>query len=129
MTVELTYLLFAAVLCFLQAGIATLGTIGNRGLERAAGNREDFVGDLPGWAGRAHRAHRNMLESLILFAIVVVIAHLAERNNDMTALGAQLFLWARLAYLVVYIIGVPWVRTGVWAVSIVGLVMIALQLV
>ncbi len=42
----------------------------------------------------------------------------------MTALGSKLFFWASLVYVSVYIIGIPWVRTGVWAVSIVGLALI-----
>ena len=41
--------------------------------------------------------------------------------------GAQLFLWARLAYAVIYLAGIPYLRTAVWLVSIVGLVLIFLQ--
>ena len=44
------------------------------------------------------------------------------------ALGAQLFFWARLVYAPVYLAGVPWVRTAVWLVSIVGLILIFAQL-
>jgi len=44
-------------------------------------------------------------------------------------LGAQLFFWGRLAYAIVYLIGIPWIRTGTWVVSMVGLVLILLQLV
>ena len=47
----------------------------------------------------------------------------------MTLLGAQLFVWARLVYAAIYLAGVPWVRTGVWFVSMIGLVLIFLQLV
>jgi uncharacterized MAPEG superfamily protein len=54
---------------------------------------------------------------------------MAGLNNDTTVLGAQLFFWARLAYAVIYLAGVPWVRTGAWAVSMVGLIMVFLQLV
>jgi uncharacterized MAPEG superfamily protein len=70
-----------------------------------------------------------MLESLVLFAGLVLVAHVTNRNNALTALGAQLFFWARLAHAVVYTAGIPWLRTGVWAVSIVGLLLIFLQLV
>ena len=70
-----------------------------------------------------------MLESLVLFAVLVLVAQVAGRANEMTALGAQIFFWARLAYAVVYLVGIPWVRTGVWAVSVVGLILIFLQLV
>jgi uncharacterized MAPEG superfamily protein len=70
-----------------------------------------------------------MLESLVLFAVLVIVAHMAGAANETTILGAQLFFWARLAYAIVYLVGVPWVRTGVWAVSVVGLILIFLQLV
>ena len=43
----------------------------------------------------------------------------------MTALGAQLFFWCRLAHAVVYIAGIPYLRTLAWLVSVVGMVMIA----
>jgi uncharacterized MAPEG superfamily protein len=97
------------------------------GLPRLAGNREPLP-EFTGWAGRATRAHRNMLESLVLFAVLVLVAQAAGVSSPMTVLGAQLFFWARLAYSVVYLVGIPWVRTGVWAVSVVGLILIFLQL-
>ena len=70
-----------------------------------------------------------MIENLVVFAALVLVAVAAGRTNAMTLLGAQLFFWARLAYAVVYLIGIPWLRTGVWAVSVVGLALIFLQLV
>jgi uncharacterized MAPEG superfamily protein len=59
----------------------------------------------------------------------VLTAVVAGKTNQMTLLGAQLFVWARLVYAAVYLAGVPWVRTGVWFVSMIGLVLIFLQLV
>jgi uncharacterized MAPEG superfamily protein len=70
-----------------------------------------------------------MLESLVIFAALVLVAQVAGKANAATALGAQLFFWARLGYALVYLAGIPWLRTGIWAVSIVGIVMIFLQLV
>jgi uncharacterized MAPEG superfamily protein len=46
----------------------------------------------------------------------------------MTLLGAQLFFWARLVYAFVYLAGIPWLRTGVWTVSVIGLILIFAQL-
>ena len=66
---------------------------------------------------------------LVLFAALVLVAQVAGKTNATTALGAQLFFWGRVFYAPVYWIGVPWLRTGVWAVSLVGLVMILAQLV
>jgi uncharacterized MAPEG superfamily protein len=58
----------------------------------------------------------------------VLIAQATGTSTDNTVLGAQLFFWARVAYVPVYIIGLPWVRTGVWAASTVGLLLIFLEL-
>jgi uncharacterized MAPEG superfamily protein len=69
-----------------------------------------------------------MLESLPLFAASVLVAQVAGRANAMTALGAEVFFWARLIYLPVYLIGIPWVRMAVWFVSVIGIVLILLPL-
>jgi uncharacterized MAPEG superfamily protein len=123
---ELTLLTCAVVLALVQAVIAVLGALMQVGLPLLAGNREGMP-EIGGWGGRAARAHRNMLENLVLFAALVLVAVAAGRTNAMTLLGAQIFVWARLAYAGVYIVGLPWIRTGVWAVSVVGLAMIFLQ--
>jgi uncharacterized MAPEG superfamily protein len=125
---ELTLLVWATLLTLVQAVVAVQGALFQVGLPMLAGNREGMP-EIKGWAGRAARAHRNMLENLVLFAILVAVAVLAGKTNGTTLLGAQIFLWARVAYALVYLAGLPWVRTGVWAVSVVGLAMIFLQLV
>ena len=126
MTPDLTFLVWSAILCFVQAVVAVVGCLPIVGLPRLAGNRDDMP-DIEGWPGRAIRAHRNMLESLVLFAILVLVAHLTQSANAMTALGAMIFFWARVAYAGVYVAGLPWVRTAIWGISIVGLAMIAAQ--
>jgi uncharacterized MAPEG superfamily protein len=92
-----------------------------------AGNRETAV-EGRGWVGRAQRAHRNMLESLVLFAILVLVAQVTGRANAMTALGAALFFYGRLGYAAIYWAGITWVRTVAWAIASTGLVLILLQL-
>ena len=125
---ELNLLVWATVLTLVQAVIAVHGALVQVGLPMLAGNREGMP-EIKGWGGRAARAHRNMLENLVLFAILVIVAVVAGRTNGTTLLGAQIFLYARIAYALVYIAGLPWIRTGVWAVSVVGLAMIFLQLI
>jgi uncharacterized MAPEG superfamily protein len=128
MNPELTLLTCAVLLTLVQAVVAVLGAMLQVGLPMLAGNREGMP-EITGWGGRAARAHRNMLESLVLFAALVLVAAVAGRTNAMTHLGAQVFVSARLAYALVYVAGVPWLRTGVWAVSVAGLAMIFLQLI
>ncbi len=125
---ELTLLAWATVLAVVQAVVAVQGALMQVGLPMLAGNRERMP-EITGWGGRAARAHRNMIENLVLFAALVLAAVVAGKTNAMTLLGAQIFLYARVAYAVVYVAGIPWLRTGVWGVSVVGLAMIFLQLV
>ena len=128
MSPDLKLLVWAGVLTLVQMLVSALGAMQQVGLPALAGNREGMA-PLTGWAGRAQRAHRNMLENLVIFAAFVLVAQIANRTNGMTLLGAELFFWARLAYAVVYVAGIAWLRTGIWAVSLVGLILILLQIV
>lgn len=127
MSAELQLVVWAVALCVLQMLVAAITAQTQVGLPALAGNREDLP-VLKGFAGRAQRAHRNMLENLVLFVALVLVVAVSGRGNAMTLLGAQLFFWARVAYAAIYLIGIPWARTAAWAVSMVGLVLIFLQL-
>jgi len=125
---EMMLLAWAVVLTFVQMLVAATGATLQVGLPMLAGNRENLP-VFTGWAGRAQRAHRNMLESLVLFAVLVLICIISGKSNATTLLGAQIFLWARLGYAVIYLAGIPWLRTAVWLVSVIGLILIFLQLI
>lgn len=125
---EMLILLWTLALAFAQALIAVQGAMMQVGLPMLAGNRENMP-EIKGWAGRAARAHRNMIENLVLFVPLILIAVIARKTNNMTELGAQLFLWARLIYALVYLVGIPWLRTGIWGVSVIGMLLIFVQLV
>lgn len=124
---ELVWLLWAVALTFAQMLVAVLGATAQVGLPALAGNREGLA-PCTGWADRAARAHRNMLENLVLFAALVLVVVVSGKSNSTTLLGAQLFVWARLAYALVFIAGIPWLRTLVWLVSVIGLILIFVQL-
>jgi len=124
---ELALLVWAVLLTFVQMLLAVTGAIFQVGLPALAANREGLA-PCTGWAGRAGRAHHNMLENLVLFAALVLVAVATGRANGTTLLGAQIFFWARLAYALVYLAGIPWLRTAVWTVSVVGLALIFSQL-
>jgi len=124
---ELMYLTWAVALTVVQMLVAVGGAALQVGLLPLVGNREGLA-PCTGWAGRAYRAHHNMLENLVLFAALVVVAVLSNKTNSTTVLGAQIFLWARVAYALVYLAGIPWLRTLTWLVSVIGLILIFLQL-
>lgn len=128
MASELTYLVWSVALTFIIMLIAALGATAQVGLPKLAGNRETMP-EFSGWAGRATRAHRNIMESLVLFAILVLVAQVQNIHNGTTLLGAALFFWGRVAHAIIYIAGIPWLRTGAWAVSVAGLVMLFVAVV
>jgi len=123
---EMMLLAWAVALTLVQMLIAASGAASQYGVMPLFGNR-DGLPALTGWAGRAQRAHRNMLENLVLFAALVLITTVAGKTNSTTLLGAQLFFWARAAYAVIYLAGIPYLRTAAWLVSVIGLVLIFLQ--
>ena len=127
MTPDLKYLLFSVILTFVQVLIAASLANNTVGLTTLAGNREG-LGELPGMAGRAKRAHLNMVENMVLFTALVLIAAAGGKANAMTAMGAMIFFWARLGYAIVYVIGLPWLRTVLWFASVIGMALIAWQL-
>ena len=124
---DLTYLVWSAILTILMMLVAVAGTCQQVGLPMLAGDRQRMP-EIAGWAGRATRAHRNMLENLVLLAILVLVANVARKSNANTILGAQIFFWARVAYAGLYIGGIAWARTAAWGVSMIGMLLILWQL-
>ena len=97
------------------------------GFAWAFGNRDTVLPVQP-WVDRAVRAHDNLTENLALFAILVLVAHVAGKANDATALGATLFFWARVAHFVLYTAGAKYLRTAAFFVAVGGELLILLQL-
>ncbi len=60
---------------------------------------------------RANRAHLNAVEAFAPFAALVLVAHVAGKENAMTAFWAASFFWLRLAHAVVFWLAIPFVRT------------------
>lgn len=118
----LTWLLLLAASLIRVRGWTMAGTL------LALGNREHLPESTP-WAGRAERTARNTLENFVLFAALALVAHASGVQSPRVLLGAEFFFWSRLVYVPVYYIGIPYLRTAVWAVGIAGLAMMASALV
>ena len=127
MSPDLKYLLFSTILAFVQVLVAATGANQAVGLNTLAGNRQGLP-EITGWAGRARRAHLNMIENLVLFAVLVLITVAAGKANATTAMGAMIFFWGRVAYAVIYVAGIAWLRTLAWFVSVIGMAIIAYEL-
>jgi uncharacterized MAPEG superfamily protein len=90
--------------------------------------RDDAMPPLGPVAGRLQRALHNFLETFPLFAAVVLIADATNRHGFMALWGSQIYFYARVLYLPLYAAGIPVVRTLVWSVSVLGIVMVLLEL-
>lgn len=123
MTTDLTMLIASAVLTALLAVPYAAGFILTRGLYTVVGNREDFPPGT-GWIGRSHRAHLNMVENMVPFTALVLSAAVAGKAGAWTALGAQVFFYSRVLHAVVYIAGVPWLRTLAYAGGLAGMALV-----
>ena len=90
------------------------------GLMAAMGNREK---DEPrdGFPAGTERAAKNMLENMVLFTALALVASVGGVTDPHVELGARIFYWARLVYIPIYMIGIPVARTGVWAISVIGM--------
>ena len=128
MPIELSYLSASAALFFVYIFAEVIAGNLQYSTKELLGARDNLP-EYNSAVGRCKRATSNMLESMIMFAPLILIAHATDRLNDMTALGAAVYFWGRAAYAPTYWFGVPVVRTLAWFVSIAGIVMVFLQVV
>lgn len=94
------------------------------GLLRYVGSRDDLP-PLGTVGGRSERAVRNLAESLPFFLTAAILTIALNREDDLALLGAQIFFWARVAYLGLYLAAVPWFRSIMWSVAFGGIVLMA----
>jgi uncharacterized MAPEG superfamily protein len=127
MTVELTMLLLSVGLLMLILLIqASAGILAN-GVMAQAGARDELP-EKKVFHARVTRLRDNMMENLLMFAPLVLIAQALGVSNDMTVLGAQLFFYARLVHASIYVAGLPMIRPVAFAVAWAGIIMLASQL-
>ena len=129
MTLELKMLGLSIVLGLVQIVLASHAASLQRGYMWTASARDEAVPALTGLAGRLDRALRNFIETFPLFAAAVLIAHIVGKHGWMTEWGAQLYFWARVAYVACYAAGIFLVRSLVWNVATLGIILILLPLI
>jgi uncharacterized MAPEG superfamily protein len=128
MAPDLFWLVCTALLSLLIPSVYLIGRVQTPGgTQWAFGNRDTHL-PVPAWTERALRAHANLTENLAPFAILVLTAHAAGKSSELTAMGAAIFFWARVAHVAVYTAGIIGLRTLVFFVGAVGEVMILIAL-
>ncbi len=93
------------------------------GVEWNIGARDGEMPPLDPLAGRLLRAQANLYETLPLFIGALLGATVLAHLGWKTQVGASLYFVGRLIYLPLYAAGVPKLRSLIWLLSIVGLLM------
>jgi uncharacterized MAPEG superfamily protein len=127
MSVELTILILSVLLGVFQIFIAITAATLQRGLDWNAGDRSEPVAPLAGVAGRLDRALQNFKETFPLFAASVLAVVISGHDSEISRYGATAYLTARVIYIPLYALGIPYLRSLVWVLSIVGILMVTLS--
>ena len=124
MPVELTILTLGALLLFVYIFTATRFKTAQWGRNWNVGARDESLPEANPITGRTMRAQANFLETFPIAIVALLGVVIVGKTSAETALGGWIWLSARAVYLPLYAAGVPVVRTVVWTISAVGLVMV-----
>jgi len=124
MSIEIQMLVWSMVLGLVHVFAPSTLITRERGIGWNASARDQPMPPPSPLAGRLQRAQNNFMETFPFFAAAVLAVVLTQRQDGLTALAVQLYFWARLIYLPLYAAGVPYVRSLVWLVSLLGIVML-----
>jgi len=129
MSTDLTYLALTALLtgCLWIPYVAC--QVMTNGLLQPENYADPKPRPLPLWGERANRALMNAVETFAPFAALVLVAHIAGKSNGWTAFFAMSYFWLRLIHAVVYLTGIPYIRTLIFTLGWVAMVGIFWQLI
>jgi uncharacterized MAPEG superfamily protein len=124
MTTELTVLAWGCILALVHVFAAVQVKTRQYGTRWNIGPRDEELPPARPIVGRLARAQANFFETFPVMIAAVLIVTAARLADHWTAIGAWLWLGARVVYLPLYAMGVPGLRTLAWAASLVGIVMV-----
>ena len=122
---NLEFIMLGATIALALVNILWAGNVRTKqyGVEWNMGARDEKMPPLDPLAGRLLRAQANLYETLPLFIAALLGAAFLDRLGWKTEVGASLYFAGRLVYLPLYAAGIPKVRTLVFMVALVGLVL------
>ncbi|MEO6017605.1 MAG: MAPEG family protein [Polaromonas sp.] len=118
-TIAYWCVLIAALLPIVCAGIAKYG-MGSKP-RRDGGfdnhNPRAWLARQSDWRGRANAAQANTFEALPFFFAAVIIAHLLQAGQTRLDILALLFVFVRIAYIMMYVADLAKARSAIWVVG------------
>jgi uncharacterized MAPEG superfamily protein len=124
MTTEIIVLAWGCLLALVHIFAAVHVRTRQYGSKWNVGARDEALPPPTPVVGRLARAQANFFETFPLMIAAVAIVTLAHLADRWTAIGAWLWLGARVAYLPLYALGVPYLRSLAWGAALVGLILV-----
>jgi uncharacterized MAPEG superfamily protein len=124
MTTELSVLAWGCLLAIVHLWLPIRAKTAQYGLKWNMGPRDETQAPPGPVAGRLERAQANFFETFPVMIAAVAIVSIAGLGTYWTAVGAWLWLGARILYLPLYAVGVPVARSLAWTASVVGVLML-----
>lgn len=118
---ELSVLAAAIAWGFLQLVAAAQAANVQYGLKWAASPRDVEMPPLDPIPGRINRNFRNYMETFPFFATAILVAHFAGVHSELTYWGSIAYLGGRIGYTVLYIAGIPLIRSLFWNIASFGM--------
>jgi len=129
MSTDLKYLAFTAILTASLWIPYVVSQVMTNGPLKPQNYADPAPRPLPSWGRRADRTYLNAVENFAPFAALVIVIHLAGKANAATAFWAMGFFWLRLAHAVVYLFGIPYLRTLLFTLGYVAVVGLFVELI
>jgi len=127
MSTILCAVIWSVVILFIVISVQASAGILNNGLGWGFGARDTSKDDTV-LQSRAKRTVANQIESMMLFVPLALVAHMKGIDDPMLMKGAWVYIIARAVYPLTYWTGMPYIRTLVWFVGIIGTAMVGLTL-
>ena len=128
MSTELKYLAFTAILTaslwipYIACQVMTNGFLTPQNYA------DPTPRPVPLWGRRADRAYINAVETFAPFAALVILIHIAGKENATTAFLAMSYFWLRVAHAIVYWAAIPLIRTLVFTLGFATVVALFVEL-
>jgi uncharacterized MAPEG superfamily protein len=130
MIIELWLLVASIILGLIHLIVSSHLISCQRGYRWTAGNREEDVPPLRGLANRVDQATTNFLETFPFFAAAVLLARITDHHTSLTVVGAHLYFWGRVGYLLAASAGYGLLRSLLcWNTAFTGILLLLISII
>jgi len=124
---EIAVIGWSVILLILHIVAQTVALSRDTGAVYALSSRDEAKAVSP-LTGRLTRGLRNFIETYPAFVALALALAVTGKHGGLGGTGALVWFWARVVYVPVFAAGIAGLRTGVWTVSMIGILLMLIQL-